>query len=330
MGQHPIPQQISSYEFKLVGEMTLKQFLKAAAGIILAILINSTKIVVLIKWPLMLMAGGTGLLLAFVPFEDRPLEIWVKAFIKSIYSPTIYTYKKKNDENWLDLDFTKLNKESADDVEKPIKNENLFVVGEEIRDGSKSFVIREKSKFDKDVALARQKLSEEVMIEEEEERENKSSLIDKDKTSPMAVVRSVSKNQDEAKNKTVDEEVATGSWETKKVDLNLKREKLEATGKAVFGTIPMPDRPDIANVIVGMATSSEGKIVDGVIVEIQDEHGIPTRVIKTNSLGQFKISTPLANGRYLIIAEKEGYNFDRVNVDLTGKIIDPIRIIAHN
>lgn len=330
MGQHPIPQQISSYEFKLVGEMTLKQFLKAAAGIILAILINSTKIVVLIKWPLMLMAGGTGLLLAFVPFEDRPLEIWVKAFIKSIYSPTIYTYKKKNDENWLDLDFTKLNKESADDVEKPIKNENLFVVGEEIRDGSKSFVIREKSKFDKDVALARQKLSEEVVLEEEEERENKSSLIDKDKTSPMAVVRSVSRNQDEVKNKTVDEEVVTSSRETKKVDLNLKREKLEATGKAVFGTIPMPDRPDIANVIVGMATSSEGKIVDGVIVEIQDEHGIPTRVIKTNSLGQFKISTPLANGRYLIIAEKEGYNFDRVNVDLTGKIIDPIRIIAHN
>jgi len=30
MEQHPIPQQISSYEFKLVGEMTLKQFLKAA------------------------------------------------------------------------------------------------------------------------------------------------------------------------------------------------------------------------------------------------------------------------------------------------------------
>jgi len=105
---------------------------------------------------------------------------------------------------------------------------------------------------------------------------------------------------------------------------------LEATGKAVFGTIPMPDRPDIANVVVGMATDYDGKIVDGVIVEIQDEHGIPTRVIKTNSLGQFKISTPLANGRYLIIAEKDGYTFDRVNVDLSGKIIDPIRIIAHN
>jgi hypothetical protein len=119
-------------------------------------------------------------------------------------------------------------------------------------------------------------------------------------------------------------------WREQKTDLNLKTEKLEATGKAVFGTIPMPDRPDIANLIVGMATDIEGKIIDGVIIEIQDEHGSPLRVIKTNSLGQFKISTPLSSGRYLIIADKEGYSFDRVNVDLNGQIVEPIRIIAHN
>jgi hypothetical protein len=265
-----------------------------------------------------------------VPFEDRPLEVWVKAFIKSIYSPTIYTYKKRNDYNWLDLDFTKLNKEKVDEADKPIKNENLFVVGEELRDGSKSYITREKSKYNNDVALARKKLSEDVLREEVEGIEEKIELIDKGKTSPGMVATNVTQNS-----QTKTEEVETNKevvddWRENKVDLNLKRERLEATGKAVFGTIPMPDRPDIANVIVGMATNADGKIVDGVIVEIQDEHGIPTRVIKTNSLGQFKISTPLANGRYLIIAEKDGYIFDRVNIDLTGKIIDPVRIIAHN
>jgi hypothetical protein len=94
MEQHAIPQQISSYEFKLVGEMTLKQFLKAAVGIILALLINATKLIIIVKWPLMVVLGGGGLLLAFVPFEDRPLENWIMSFIKSIYRPTIYTYKK--------------------------------------------------------------------------------------------------------------------------------------------------------------------------------------------------------------------------------------------
>ena len=328
MGQHPIPQQISSYEFKLVGEMTLKQFLKAAAGIILAILINSTKIVVLIKWPLMLIAGGTGLLLAFVPFEDRPLETWVRAFIKSIYSPTIYTYRKKNDNNWLGLDFSKSGKNNEDEAEKPIKNENLFVKNEESVDGSKIFLTREKNKFDRHVRLDREKLSEDVIREEEENFEKKSLLVEKGVSYPKN--GEVDTDGVEVKNNQVDKKGVVDNWKDKKTDLNLKRERLEATGEAVFGTIPMPDRPDIANVIVGMATSFEGKIVDGVIIEIQDEHGIPTRVIKTNSLGQFKISTPLANGRYLIIAEKEGYSFDRVNIDLIGKIVDPIRIIAHN
>jgi len=37
MEQHPIPQQISSYQFKLVGDMTLAQFGKAAGGIVIAV-----------------------------------------------------------------------------------------------------------------------------------------------------------------------------------------------------------------------------------------------------------------------------------------------------
>jgi hypothetical protein len=328
MGQHPIPQQISSYEFKLVGEMTLKQFLKAAAGIILAILINSTKIIVLVKWPLMLISGGLGLLLAFVPFEDRPLETWITAFIRSIYSPTIYTYKKRNNNNWLDINLVKNKDESSNEADKPIENENLFVTAKEDRDGTKSFVARERNRFNRDVASARQKLSEDIIREENNEGE--SDEIKDTVRAETTFVNKETKNTDNSVDKTSLIDETASDWKDKKVDLNLKTEKLEATGKAVFGSIPMPDRPDIANVIVGMATSAEGKIVDGVIIEIQDEHGVPTRVIKTNSLGQFKISTPLANGRYLIIAEKDGYIFDRVNVDLTGKIIDPVRIIAHN
>ena len=320
MEQHPIPQQISSYEFKLVGDMTLKQFLKAAAGIILAIIINRTNIIVLVKWPLMLISAGIGLILAFVPFEDRPLEVWIKSFIKSIYSPTIFLYKKRNDSNWLDLDFTRGN--AADEAEKPIKNENLFVDEAKVTPGSEAYINRERKKYEDGVTQARKQLSQEVIKEEEEKTERRSNQIDSQKTSPRAVTENL-----EAKVEIKKEET---DWRNSKAGLDLKREKLEATGKAVFGTIPMPDRPDTANVVVGMATDYEGKIVDGVIVEIQDEHGIPSRVIKTNSLGQFKISTPLANGRYLIIAEKDGYTFDRVNIDLSGKIIDPIRIIAHN
>jgi hypothetical protein len=103
---------------------------------------------------------------------------------------------------------------------------------------------------------------------------------------------------------------------------------LGATGTAVFGEIPMPDKSDIPNMVVGMVTNMEGKIIEGAIVEIQDEKGNPSRVLKTNSLGQFKTTTPLADGKYLVITEKENYNFDRVNINLTGKIVEPIKIKA--
>ena len=321
MEQHAIPQQISSYEFKLVGDMTLKQFLKAAVGILLAVIINSTKLIILVKWPLMLVSAGIGLLLAFVPFEDRPLETWVMAFIKSIYSPTIYTYKKRNDNGWLDLDFTKSNNENKDEAEKPIENKNLFVSVTKDTSEAKNKIIRERMNVKAAVESIKDNINSVKSIKKETKELFDTKITVKEKV----------ETKDEVQVENIPEEsVKTNDWRDQKTDLNLKKEKLEATGNAVFGTIPMPDRPDIANIIVGMATNWDGKIIDGVIVEIQDEHGSPTRVIKTNSLGQFKISTPLANGRYLIIAEKEGYIFDRVNVDLAGKIIDPIRIISHN
>lgn len=312
MEQHAIPQQISSYEFKLVGDMTLKQFLKAAAGILLAIMINSTKIMILVKWPLMLLVGGAGLVLAFVPFEDRPLESWIISFIKSIYSPTIYTYKRVANKNWLDLDLSKsTNKQNEEDIVisgnfDGIKTK-LFPFGSKIKDTINTIGIKEKKKEE---VVEKEEIIEKIV-------EVKKPIVEEKPV--VAEVKPVEKVEEKK-----------DDWRDKEAGLNLKTEKLEATGKAVFGSIPMPDISEIPNVVVGMATDIGGKIIDGVIIEIQDEHGNPSRVLKTNSLGQFKTTTPLASGRYLIIAEKDGYNFDRVNIDLNGKIVQPIRLISNN
>lgn len=94
MEQHPIPQAITSYEFRLVGEMTLKQFVKLAAGLGLAFLFYVSPLPFYLKWPLILIFAGLGTALAFVPIEGRPLETWIVAFIKAIYSPTEYIYHK--------------------------------------------------------------------------------------------------------------------------------------------------------------------------------------------------------------------------------------------
>lgn len=92
--QHPIPQQISSYQFRLVGDMTLKQFFQLAGGALIALIFYAAPLPAFIKWPVIIFSSLLGVALAFLPFEERPLEKWIVAFFKSVYSPTIYKWQK--------------------------------------------------------------------------------------------------------------------------------------------------------------------------------------------------------------------------------------------
>jgi len=90
----------------------------------------------------------------------------------------------------------------------------------------------------------------------------------------------------------------------------------------------MPTIPKSPNILVGMVLDSNQKIVEGAIVDLQDKNGNSSRVLKTNQLGQFKTLTPLSSGKYLIVTDKEGLKFDRVEILLENKIVEPIKIIA--
>ena len=90
MDQHPVPQNITSYEFRLVGDMTLKQFFQLAGGGIVGVVIYQLPLPFFIKWPLIFIAVGIGAALAFVPVQGRPFSQWLTAFFGAIYAPTEY------------------------------------------------------------------------------------------------------------------------------------------------------------------------------------------------------------------------------------------------
>lgn len=97
MDQHPVPRQITTFEFKLIGFMTLKQFLYLAISCPIGFIIYK-----LIPFPIInvlvgMVVASIGALFAFVPIQDRPMEIWIRNFIKRLNSPTQYTYRKHND-----------------------------------------------------------------------------------------------------------------------------------------------------------------------------------------------------------------------------------------
>lgn len=94
MEQHPIPQDITGFKFKLVGDMTLKQFAYLAAGLVVAWIMYSTPWYPFIRLPLAALTALLGVAFAFVPIEDRPLDIWVVNFFRAIYRPTFLIWQK--------------------------------------------------------------------------------------------------------------------------------------------------------------------------------------------------------------------------------------------
>ena len=98
MENHPIPQDITGFEFKLIGDMTLKQFAYVAGGAVIGFIFYAMPVLFLIKIPFALASVGIGVLFAFVPFEGRPLDVMIKNFFKAALTPTQYVYQKADDQ----------------------------------------------------------------------------------------------------------------------------------------------------------------------------------------------------------------------------------------
>lgn len=96
MEQHPVPRQITSFEFKLIGFMTLKQFIYLVVFFPLAFVVYTIFPIPLINILLAALVAGLGAALAFLPVNERPLDVWIKNFIRRLTSPTQYVYQKQN------------------------------------------------------------------------------------------------------------------------------------------------------------------------------------------------------------------------------------------
>jgi len=94
--QHPVPQNISSYQFRLVGDMTLKQFVELAGGAVVSLLFYASPLPAIFKWPAVVFSALLGAAMAFLPIQDRPLEQWLVAFIRSVYAPTEFKWEQRN------------------------------------------------------------------------------------------------------------------------------------------------------------------------------------------------------------------------------------------
>ncbi len=97
MEQHPIPRQITTFEFKLIGFLTIKQFMYLVIFIPLGLIVYYIFPVPLLNILLGVITGLLGVAFAFLPINDRPLDVWIINFFRRMTSPTQYLFHKHNE-----------------------------------------------------------------------------------------------------------------------------------------------------------------------------------------------------------------------------------------
>lgn len=101
MQEHPVPQNITSFEFKLIGDMTLRQFGFVGSSLTFALIvffaISGNNLNIYLRsfgWFLIVTSSIGGFALAFIPIEGRPLDRWLVSFFKAVFGNTMYIWHK--------------------------------------------------------------------------------------------------------------------------------------------------------------------------------------------------------------------------------------------
>ncbi len=130
MQQHPIPQNITGFEFKLIGFLTLRQFGYLGAAAIIDFILYSAKV----PFFVLLMLGGpvslVALALAFVSLNNLPFERWLAAFLKTIYSPNTRVWHREPKEiGFLEPQFSIYLHQQSQHVEPKIVSDRSKLAG---------------------------------------------------------------------------------------------------------------------------------------------------------------------------------------------------------
>ncbi|MBI4067333.1 PrgI family protein [Candidatus Gottesmanbacteria bacterium] len=367
MEQHPIPRNISGFQFHLVGDMTLKQFGYLAGGIIVAYLLFKSPFPSIFTLPLAGLSALAGFAFAFVPIQERSLDRWLIAFIKSVYSPTQYLWKKANPP----LAILTQHISQTVSVKNPQTTTNHQVANQKLNAYLSSLPLpldktinkKEKAYIDKTLSLFTNQPSQvhiappspiiaapkppsvsqkppppkPTIPPPPPKTDNNLSLLEKKLqdiieekeklVAELAALRSEKIKTDEIK-PLPPRPIIQESAPPKPIQEAISPKTIASSQvKDVAG---MPSVPTVGNIILGVVRDNLNMLLPGIIISVKDLTGMPVRALKTNKLGQFASATPLANGDYIIEIEdpQNRFIFDQIKITLAGKIFMPIEVIA--
>ncbi|MDO8498591.1 MAG: PrgI family protein [bacterium] len=363
--EHPIPQNVTTFEFHLVGDMTLKQFGYLGGGAALAYLsyVLIFPLNPYIAAPLIALFAVLGASFAFLPILDRPLDHWVGAFFKAVYSPTQGVWQnpgQKGRVNPLDPFFknrlqsylsslipqSSIIPAAIPVLKIPPPQPFTPPIKLDLVRPAPAHPLPSPEELNKLITMAKQSQALQIKIVETEKQISllKSQL----ETARAEVSGHIVPTTSPAPASAPQFQQMVGNLQTLiqqtqnlyQQNTQIERQTLSPTltpsahkaqvvviqpPKATNTQLALTSSPNVMN---GVVTSAEGAYLEGVIVIIHNREGLPVRALKTNKLGQFAGATPLPSGTYTITLEKEGLEFDTLQLTLNGEALLPVMIRA--
>jgi len=317
MENHPIPQDVTSFQFKLIGNMTVKQFAYLASGIVLAALIWQLPVNVLIKFPFCSFLAILGTALAYFPVSGRPMDLMIENYIKALINPTQYIYEKVGGQiyypNLAPIAATKNIKQYGNAI-SPFPKDKLKAYIESLNTQPKSKIDEKENNFLMSVsslAMGNPVLGPQPIItpiadvSTQSEQSSPTPAIKKQADIPIIAPQPIPMVQ------PVTQPILA---------------PIKPTLRSFSRTASMPSIPDSPNLITGITKDARGNALSNILVEVRDKDNNPVRAFKTNEFGRFASATPLTNGTYTIEFEdpKAQNRFEKIVMNIDGKIITPI------
>lgn len=366
MEQHPVPQNVTTFQFRLIGDMTIKQFGYLAGGAIVAYICYKLPLPFFFTWPLTISSAVLGVGLAFVPIEERPMDIWILSFFKSVYSPTQFVWtreEKIQSTNPTNLPIRPIENKIPPEIPPagragparsplsmlqkwfgpranihptaPVAATQSRILSMQQPQGAYTLPATHTFSVPPTTPVAIPRPTEphpEVLELQKQLAEMQTHRTKMEQE--IAAMREVSKASEMSKapvEKPREMNFATTTPQAaSEISKTMEQPRVTFMTQDVAVKAGVPRLSAYPNVVAGILKDSDGNLLPGVLVTVRDEEGMPLRALKTNKLGQFAASTPLPNGTYIVEIEdpRARFTFDRIKIVLVGSVAPTIEIIA--
>lgn len=96
MDRHAVPRSVTTFEFKLIGWFTVKQFIYLLLFAGVAVIIFFIIPVPILNIIMSVLTAAAGAIFVLYKHNERPLDIWIRNLINSLFSPSQFFYHKEN------------------------------------------------------------------------------------------------------------------------------------------------------------------------------------------------------------------------------------------